>query len=446
MNPEYEENEEYEDIDEVESSGFMSYEELMEARKITFSDIKEHLTGPVISTVIHVVLLAFLGTIVVFKAPEKSKEITVEMKTIEPQEIEPPPPPPEPPDPVDVQNPTDTPVERPNVDVNVDVQVDNISVNDTSDVELPSVLNMKMSNSALTLSVPVGGGSGGGISGKFLGTGGGSKGSRFAFVLDYSASMGGHDKKNKKIDVMKEHLVKAIQGFKGRGQVCIIPFAGGGWLLDGEWPVDKVSKSNNGTAKRTCKKLDPATLNPRWIVPTRSNFEILKKLIYETDTLFGTNWASGMDIALNYLKPKPDVIFFMTDGQVSEKCAEDTLAMVKEAKLKNKNLVIHSIAFGITGDAGSSSKSKSKKGKKGKKGGKGGGSKGGGRCDPNFYLPEIAKITGGEYKAFSNEDIKAMSDVKKITKYDASGQLDYSPPKAGKAVQKEKKVTGLVIE
>ena len=436
-------NEEYENIDDEEmeeefDSGFMSYEELMESRKITFSDVKEHLTGPVLSTVIHVVLLAFLGTIVVFKAPEKSKEITVAMKNIQPQEIEPPPPPPEPPDPVDVQDPTETPVERPNVEVNVDVQVDNISVNDTSEIELPSVLNMKMSNSALTLNVPVGGGSKGGVAGKFLGTGGGSKGSRFAFVLDYSASMGGHDNGNKKIDVMKEHLVKAIQGFRGRGQVCIIPFAGSGWLLDGEWPLRDTTSNGKGGTTRKCKRLDPASLNPRWVVPTKSNFEILKKLIYETDTLYGTNWASGMDIALNYLKPKPDVIFFMTDGQVSEKCAADTLRMVKEAKLKNKGLVIHSIAFGLTGDAGS--KSKGKKGKKGKSGQKAG------RCDPNFYLPEIAKVTGGQYKSFSKEDIKAMSDVKKITKYDAPGELDYSPPKAGKAIPKEKEVTGLVIE
>ena len=78
--------EEYEiqEYHEGEDSGFMSYEELMGARKITFADVKEHMTGPVISTVIHVILLAFLGTIIVFEAPKESKEITVEMKAIEP--------------------------------------------------------------------------------------------------------------------------------------------------------------------------------------------------------------------------------------------------------------------------------------------------------------------------------------------------------------------------
>ena len=164
--------------DEEKGAGLMSYEELMESRKISFSDIKEHLTGPVISTVIHVVLLAFLGTIIVFKAPEKAKEITVEMRKIEPKEIEPPPPPPEPPEPVEVENPTETPIERPNMEVDVDVQVENISVNNTSEIQLPSVLNMKMSNSALSLPVNPGGGGGGRGrkgSGKFLGFGYSSK-------------------------------------------------------------------------------------------------------------------------------------------------------------------------------------------------------------------------------------------------------------------------------
>jgi len=182
MNEKYIESEETE---EVEGSGFMSYEDLMEARKITFSDVKEHLTGPVLSTIIHIVLLAFLGTIVVFKAPEKSKEITVEMKTIEPQEIEPPPPPPEPPDPVDVETPTDTPIERPNVDVEVDVQVENISVESPTEIELPNVLNMKMSNSALKLSVPVGGGrKGGGKIGSGFGYGSKAEGDLVGVLYD----------------------------------------------------------------------------------------------------------------------------------------------------------------------------------------------------------------------------------------------------------------------
>ena len=431
MNDEYDEMSE----EEIGGSGFRSYEELVASRKISFSDIKEHLTGPVISTLIHVVVLAFLGTIIVFKAPEEAKDISVEMKTIKPTEIAPPPPPPELPDSVEADDSTQAPLDRPKMNVDVDVEVDNISVDSTPEVQLPSALNMKMTNSALTLPVNAGGGGGGPVGGKFLDTVG--KGSRFAFVLDYSASMGSHEVKNKKIDVMQEHLVKALEGFRGKGQVCIILFAGGGWLLDGEWPVGTVTKSSNGrTTKRPCRKLDPAKLNPRWVVPNKHNLEILKKLIYETDTLFGTDWASGMDIALNYLKPLPDVVFFMTDGRVLEESAKSTLQMVKAAKAKKKDLVVNVIAFGLTDDGGSSGK---------KKGGSSSGSK---RGDPEYYLPEIAKVGGGQYKAFTSDDIKAMSNVEKITKYHAEGKLDYSPPPktSSKSLPAERKVTGLVIE
>ena len=154
MNNEHTNNAEGINDGDDNSTGVFGYEDLMEARKITFVDIKEHLTGPVISTIVHIVLLSFLGTIVVFEAPKEQKDITVEVKNIEPQEIEPPPPPPEPPEPVETDAVDDRPVMTPDVDVEVDVQVDDISVDAPTEVELPNVLNMKLSNSALKLAVP----------------------------------------------------------------------------------------------------------------------------------------------------------------------------------------------------------------------------------------------------------------------------------------------------
>jgi hypothetical protein len=174
-NKEYE-NENVEEEEQGAFSNVMNYEELMESRKITILDVKEHMTGPALSTLIHVVLLVLLGTVVVFKAPEQAKEITVEMKTIEPQEIEPPPPPPEPPDPVETDNVVDdVPVQSPDMEVEIDVQVENISVESPQEIELPNVLNLKMSNSALTLAVPVGGGHGRRGGGKIGGFGYGKK-------------------------------------------------------------------------------------------------------------------------------------------------------------------------------------------------------------------------------------------------------------------------------
>ena len=401
MNDEYEYSE---SMEEAEGSGFMSYEELIEARKITFSDIKEHLTGPVVSTVIHVVLLAFLGTIVVFKAPEKSKEITVEMKTIEPQEIEPPPPPPEPPDPVDVQNPTETPVERPNVDMNVDVQVENISVNDTSDVELPSVLNMKMSNSALTLSVPVGGGSkGGGIAGKFLGTGG--SGSRFMFILDYSASMS-----KDQLLVLKAHLMKALKAFKGKGEVALLFFAGPTWLPQEDGMAVYKKWGGKGKYDHFPKDMSSSYPKPQWMVPNAHNIAILDKYICQSGKVGGTNWSHPFRIALENMKPKPQVIFFMTDGNVSGKISSQCIDLVKKY---GKKITINTIGFGVTAGA----------------------------------LTEIAKLSkGGVFKGYSKSELKSMAkEITLPTSFTKDTAFDYRIPKAGK-IAAEKKVEGLTIE
>ena len=221
MNQADQESQEYQD-----NSGFMSYEDLMQSRKITFQDVKEHMTGPVISTLIHVVLLAFLGTVVVFEAPEKSKEITVEMKTIKPKEIKPPPPPPEPPEPVETDNEVDdVPVETPDVKVDVDVQVNNISVDSPAEIELPNALNMKISNSALKLAVPVGGGHAGRRGGvKIGGFGYGKKaeGDLVGVMYDLKTKPGGsprtdYNPNQKYWDDVKDYIDKGLKYDKSLG-------------------------------------------------------------------------------------------------------------------------------------------------------------------------------------------------------------------------------------
>jgi hypothetical protein len=173
MQEEYENNEE-ENEDESDAS-FKPYEELLETRKVSLQDIRQHMTGPVISTMIHVVLLAFLGTIIVFKAPEKSKEIQVEMKTMEIKEVPPPPKPPEPPEPVEVES--DIEIERPDVVTeNVEVTVEDVAVQNTAvEIELPNVLNVKPTNSALVMPALFSGRSGSGRQAALKSHGGGSR-------------------------------------------------------------------------------------------------------------------------------------------------------------------------------------------------------------------------------------------------------------------------------
>ena len=390
---------------EVYDSPFMSYEDLMESRKITFQDVKEHITGPVISTLIHVVLLAFLGTVVVFEAPKQSKEIAVEMKTIKPKEIQPPPPPPEPPEPTEVENPTETPVDRPQVDVNVDVKVDNISVENTSDVELPSALNMKISNSALKLAVPVGGGGGGKVAGRFLGTGG--SGSRFFFILDYSCSMG---KDN--LLVLKQHLMDALKKFKGKGQVALLFFAGPTWLPQEDGQATYKKWGGKGKYDHFGgKDYSSYYPKPQWMVPNKHNLDILDKYICQTEKVGGTNWFHPFNVAL-HMKPKPQVIFFMTDGAVSKHIVESCEELIKK---EGKGITINTIAFGA------------------EKGWK--------------SLEELAKLSkNGTFKGYSKKDLAKMAaGIKLPTKFTNNTDFDYRIPKNVK-IKKEKEVTGLEIE
>ena len=71
MNDEYD----YEEYEEFEG---YTHEYFLNAQKITIQDVVDHITGPVISVVCHVILLALLGTIVVFQPPPQREEIEVE--------------------------------------------------------------------------------------------------------------------------------------------------------------------------------------------------------------------------------------------------------------------------------------------------------------------------------------------------------------------------------
>ncbi len=402
MNEEYE-NEEI--LEEVEDTGFSSYEDLMEARKITFEDIKEHLTGPVISTVIHVVLLAFLGTIIVFKAPEKAKNITVAMKKIEVPKIEPPPPPLEPPEPVEIENPTETPIERPNMEVEVDVQVENISLSTLTDVALPSVLNMKMSNSALSLPVNPGGGGGGAIGGDFFGTGG--SGRRFAFLLDFSSSM-----TPKRLLVMKEHLIKALAAFNGKGEVVVMFFGRACWLpQENASEVVKAWGGKSAIGMETGDIMAKFYPKARWMSPSSHNLAILNKYISRTPNNSGTNWFHPLAAVLQ-MDPQPDVIFLMTDGGVKSNISSGCIEIVKAL---NKKITVNTIEFGGKGSGG--------------------------------VLETIAQESkGGTYKGFSDAELTTMAQgIVLPTQFTDNTEFNYNITRGVKK-EKEEKVKGLTIE
>ena len=125
------------------------YHDVMAAQRITLQDIKEHITGPVISVIAHVILLAFLSTWMIFEPPPEKSEIEVEIQEVEVKELEKVPEPPEPEEIVEQE----IEIERPDVTVDtVEVTVEDVVVDaPATEVVMPSLLSVKPSNSALVM-------------------------------------------------------------------------------------------------------------------------------------------------------------------------------------------------------------------------------------------------------------------------------------------------------
>ena len=56
----YEDNDQ---VEELEQTSVNAWEEIAAARKITFEDIKAHMTGPVLSVCLHIILITLLMVI-----------------------------------------------------------------------------------------------------------------------------------------------------------------------------------------------------------------------------------------------------------------------------------------------------------------------------------------------------------------------------------------------
>ena len=172
-------DQEYDEMQEEgleEEHGAPSFEELMAARKLTMQDVKEHISGPVLSLIVHVIILAILSTVIVFSPPDEGKDIEVKEVVVEVKPLEKKIEPPEPEEPTEED--TDVDVDRPS-DVSeseTDVPTEDVAVDAPSqDVTVPSILSVCPSNSALVMPALYGGRTGGGRKGALKRYGGSSR-------------------------------------------------------------------------------------------------------------------------------------------------------------------------------------------------------------------------------------------------------------------------------
>lgn len=229
----------------------------------------------------------------------------------------------------------------------------------TVEVDLPSDSIGLSSSLGAGLSFGSGIGSSAGGSVNFMGTSG--KGNRFLFVVDFSRSMGNmnssprdfnelsklvrKDKVSREI-LMRHRLIKALKELPQGSEYQIILFSKWAYAHDGvldEW-MDKEDfyeekgdkhlarlkeVEANSTQDGSGYDIDDYEFPQiKYLVASSDRIAQSIKIIERTPTTYGTNWQHPLLMALS-IKPKPDVIFFMTDGAVTN--PEKALNLVEQA-------------------------------------------------------------------------------------------------------------------
>jgi len=131
-----------------EMNSIPTYEDILDAQKVTFQDVLEHATGPVISIFSHILVVGLFGSVIMISHKEEQTDIEVQMEEVDIVELE---EPPELPETETTETETDVEVEvdAPDVEAPV-VEADDMDVDDiTDDIETPTV--MKANTSALVL-------------------------------------------------------------------------------------------------------------------------------------------------------------------------------------------------------------------------------------------------------------------------------------------------------
>jgi hypothetical protein len=176
-----------------------------------------------------------------------------------------------------------------------------------------------------------GGGAGKGFSNiKFFGLRTQSR--HIAFLVDYSGSMEGPFRK-----AMEKKLEESLKALPLGTQMLIIPWAGGAWLYNqlASQIADKW-KSGDGYDDFHIvggQKLDP----PAWVSITPDTINsLLAGIRAQTSWKGGTDWRSPFRYAME-ANPPPDVIFFMTDGQIPPEDVGKKMSQVDSEIKKAKN-------------------------------------------------------------------------------------------------------------
>jgi len=169
-----------------------------------------------------------------------------------------------------------------------------------------------------------------------------AKAQKVVFVVDASASMVAKDKSGKtRFQLMQEELKRSIQSLSPGVKFQVIFFAGPAWFLGDE--VDRTNWRSIGGGAWEYKDGDPRKLPVKsYIVARPSRIRVALDQIDKTEPVLGTDWRSPLKMAMNL---EPDLIFFMTDGTISDDSGKPVVGDVLDYNRKKSGAKINCISL-----------------------------------------------------------------------------------------------------
>lgn len=301
---------------------------------------KEKFSAAFLALLIHALLLLLLAVVVVFVPDPPASEITAFAEPSAAQES------------IETKRIVE---QQPQQVAQMAASMSFLSAASTSDIAMPSV-EFSSTSDAVNLgtsmgSFDVGGGSRGFGTISFMGNSG--QGRRVVFAVDASRSMGSRGGKGKakkmpaaspitKFELMKQELDKSLSKLPIGSEYQVLFFSAFAW------PHDEVDTNSESQWQAYRWLLRPGEEKPvipksKYLKATSEQIKRSRELVKGVQMTLGTQWGPPVLMALN-LRPKPDIVFFMTDGTTND--PQGWIDMINAAnKQGGKRATIHTTAM-----------------------------------------------------------------------------------------------------
>jgi hypothetical protein len=299
---------------------------------------KEKFSAIFMTLAVHAILLLLLAVAVVIVPQPGPSEITAMLAPTSAQET------------VEKQKVAEQP---PQQIAQSAASVSFLSAVSTSNIAMPSI-EFDATSEAVNLgttmgSFDVGTGSRGFGTISFMGNSG--QGRRVVFAVDASRSMNSSGKGKakakggntiSKFDLMKQELDKSLSKLPQGSEYQVLFFSAFAW------PHNEVDTNIQAQWEGYRWLLRQGEENPTipkttYLKGTSEQIKKSRELVQNTQMTLGTQWGPPVLMALN-IRPKPDIIFFMTDGTTGN--PQGWIDMINAANKKGgKKAVIHTTAM-----------------------------------------------------------------------------------------------------